>query len=667
VQRKALWHGTGYFALYINLGALFMRIYRYISHFTLFLISLSSALFASYLQKSDVPEVMGQLFTYHIDQKEMTPLIMKRSLKIYIQNFDTEYAYLSLDEAAPYVAPSEPSVASIIERYGNHDYTTFFEINRVLATAIQRARQWREQEKADELLMEAKLVEDLPLHHKEFAKSQGDVRARHHTFFVHLIAMNMKKLGEESYQGKEQKLIALSEKQLRLLEDSYLGVNEFGASLSEEEQVSLVLTRMLKAMANSLDAHTAFYSPDEALSMRTQLAKGMCGIGVVLQEGIDGIMIAELIKGGPAESCQELFVGDTIVKVDDLDVQQHSFPHILELMRGQEGTRLKLQVARQEQLYDIELTRMQITLGDKRVDVSSEPYGDGIIGKLTLHSFYEGADGITSESDIKEAVATLQKEGPLYGLVIDLRENSGGFLSQAVKVSGLFMKSGVVVISKYSGDNIKYYRSFNRNKFYKGPVVVLISRGSASAAEILAQTLQDYGVAIVVGDEQSYGKGTIQHQTITDERAKAFFKVTIGRYYTVSGRSTQIEGVKSDIVVPTKLNFEEMGEGFAEYPLAADRVPDAYNDNLNDVDPQVKKWFKHHYASGMQVKSEKWSESKGLLKANSERRLQENKNFQAFLQTVQEEEVAEYGQRDLQMAESVNILKDMIFLEHSDQ
>ena len=512
-----------------------------------------------------------------------------------------------------------------------------------------------------------RLVEEVKLKNENFAVAKDEVKERHRAFFVQVIAFNMKKLTDEAYESREHKLIKLAEKQLRLVEDGYLGVDDQGKKLGSEERESLILTKMLKAMASSMDAHTAFYSPEEALSMRTQLEKGMCGIGVVLQEGIEGIEIAEILKGGPAESSGNLKVGDTIVGVDDVDVRSFSFPHILELMRGGEGTKLELQIVRQDEKHTISITRTQIVLDDKRVDVSHEPYGDGIIGTITLHSFYEGADGITSELDLKEAIASLRKKGRLYGLVLDLRENSGGFLSQAVKVSGLFMKSGVVVISKYSDGNIKYYRSFNRNKFYKGPLVVLISRASASAAEILAQTLQDYGVAIVVGDEQSYGKGTIQHQTVTDENAKAFFKVTIGRYYTVSGRSTQIEGVKSDIFVPTKTNFEELGEGFAEFPLAADSVPSAYKDNLNDIDPQVRKWFKHHYSSGMQAKSEKWKESIPLLRTNSLARRETNENYQAFLKTVQENETEEYGKCDLQMVESVNIIKDMIFLDHPHQ
>src|SRR5262245_36456730 len=247
--------------------------------------------------------------------------------------------------------------------------------------------------------------------------------------------------------------------------------------------------------------------------MKVQLKKGMCGIGVVLREGLDGILIQDIIAGGPAEKSGQIKKGDTIIEVDGSPIKGFSFHRVLEIMKGKEGTKTILGIMRQKaphpQFLRVELTRAKITLPDQRVDVQAEPFGDGIIGKITLHSFYEGDDGISSEKDLKRAIEQLKEEGPLYGLVLDMRENTGGFLSQSVKVAGLFITGGVVVISKYSDNTKKYYRAVEGRRFYDGPLVVLISKGSASATEIVAQSLKDYGVAIVVGDDQTYGKGTI--------------------------------------------------------------------------------------------------------------------------------------------------------------
>jgi len=213
---------------------------------------------------------------------------------------------------------------------------------------------------------------------------------------------------------------------------------------------------------------------------------------------------------------------------------------------------------------------------------------------------------------------------------------------------------------------MKYYRAVDGVRYYDGPLVVLISRSSASATEIVAQSLKDYGVAVIVGDEQTYGKGTIQHQTITSEGPPAFFKVTVGRYYTVSGRSTQIEGVKADIIVPTSFNFEEMGEAFLEYPLPSDWVQSAYQDSLADIEPMARKWFQKYYVPTIQQKKTQWEGLIPLLRANSTHRVNQNKNFQAFLKEIKEEihprEAGSFGVSDLQMDEAVNILKDMILI-----
>lgn len=216
---------------------------------------------------------------------------------------------------------------------------------------------------------------------------------------------------------------------------------------------------------------------------------------------------------------------------------------------------------------------------------------------------------------------------------------------------------------------MKYYRAVSGTPYYDGPLVVLISRGSASATEIVAQALKDYGVAIVVGDEQTYGKGTIQHQTITSDGPPSFFKVTIGRYYTVSGKSTQIDGVKADIVVPSPYNFEEIGEAYLEYPLPSDWVADAYHDSLSDIDPMARKWFQKYYLPTVQQKQTNWEEWIPTLQANSVRRVNQNKNFQIFLRQIKEEvkpiDVVPFGVNDLQMDEAVNILKDMILIDQS--
>jgi carboxyl-terminal processing protease len=649
---------------------------RFFSFFLTLLLSFSllEATAPPLLTSSDVRKVMDELFEYHIDKKEISPVILERSLKIYITQFDPRRAYLLKSEVAMYMPPSQGSLQGMMKEYNADNFNTYFAINGKIQKSITRARLWRSEWEKDPkvLIAEAKEISLQQNRDEErpFASDEQELKKRHSEELLKLVRIHIEDVGAAKLEGKEERLIKLCEKQLSLSENDYLGVDEEGRTFDAKKKEHTVVLRTLKALAHSLDAHTAYYSPEEAYGMKVQLEKGMCGIGVVLHEGIDGVVIADLLKGGPAAQSGNIQSGDCITEVDGVSIKDFSFHKVLEVLRGENGSTAVLGIVRDKEnnkeFFRVELTRSHITLDDKRVDISYEPYGDGIIGKITLYSFYEGEDGVTSEKDLRKAIDYLKAQGPLYGLVLDMRDNGGGFLSQAVRVGGLFISGGVVVISKYSDGSIKYYRAVEGKRYYDGPLVVLISKGSASATEIVAQSLQDYGVGVIVGDSQTYGKGTIQHQTVTSDSTQSFFKVTIGRYYTVSGKSTQIDGVKADIVVPTALNFEKMGEGYLEFPLASDQVAPAYVDTLSDLDPYAKKWFSKYYISTVQPRVEYNQQLVPLLKENSQKRLAQNKNYQAFLKKAKkEEEKAEYGSNDLQMEESINIVRDMIFLQNT--
>lgn len=583
----------------------------------------------------------------------MTNELMKRSILLYIKQFDSEYCYLSQEDIHEYLKPSDEQLTKWVKQFEAKNYAPFFLLNEKIIASIEQARNWRRDwiYDKDQTIADAKLINNPKLGNHDFVLAQADVKERHYQLFINLVASQMKRTEHRRSIGKEKKLLLLCDKQLRFLETGY------------HEGEEKIFVKLLKAMAPSLDAHTAYYSPDEALSLRTQLEKGMCGIGVILQEGINGIEIREIVSGGPAEKSGELQIGDTILQVDRIPIVDVPFQRVLEIMRGNEGSSIELEIARGEedaqQVQLITLRRAQITLNQQRVDISSVPVEGGIIGTITLHAFYEGADGVSSEEDLKAAIDQLRTQGPLRGLVLDFRENTGGFLSQAVKVSGLFMQSGIVAISKYFNQEIKYLRTLNRTAYYSGPLIILISKSSASAAEIVAQTLQDYGVALIVGDKSSFGKGTIQLQTVTDLKAEHYYKVTVGRYYTVSGKSTQIDGVQADLIVPTKYSFEEMGESYLDYPLESDRVPSAFYDQMEDVDLHLKKWVKQTYLNSKQPQIVRATWMTEQLRANSEKRLRSSRDFQAFLASPQHFD----EDKDLQLQECVNIVKDMIHLD----
>lgn len=416
--------------------------------------------------------------------------------------------------------------------------------------------------------------------------------------------------------------------------------------------------------------------------MRFSLEKQFEGVGVILSEGIDGVIIADLLEGSPAEQSGQIQVNDLLVEIDGRSLSKSSFEDVLDQLKKRDHSEIILgfkrldPVYKNETFFRVALKKRPITMKEDRIQTGIEEMDGGIIGKIALHSFYENSDGISSERDVKEAIRQFREQGKLKGLILDLRENSGGFLGQAVRVAGLFVSNGVIVISKYGKGEIHYLRNIVGKSFFNGPLIILTSKMSASASEIVAQCLQDYGVALIVGDERTFGKGSIQYQTITDEHAELFFKVTVGRYYTVSGRGTQIDGVIADIVVPTQYAPYNIGERYLEYPLSPDQVESAYIDPLIDLDEKTRLLFQKRYLPNLQQVVPFWKDALPILKKSSTMRIAENEGFQKFLKKQEQvkarqveglvnavDEPLHISLEDFQMQEAVNIVKDMIYIE----
>jgi carboxyl-terminal processing protease len=637
-----------------------------------FFLSLTSADAAvPKLKKADVRKTMEEMFKYHVEYQRFSPLLIKRAFKVYIEQFDPERIYLLHDEVKPFLELTEAQIAAIVGRYYKDDYSDFRALDKTIAGSIKRARKWR-QELERALVLNAPEPKQIPSEtYAQYAKDKEELKHRIDQKVVRFLFLEKQEDKRAAWTPKRrEKIFSLWERRSAKTEDPYIAQ----ANLYEHSQT----LHILKAMAKSLDAHTSYFSPEEATELRTSLEKQFEGIGVMLRESVDGVVIIDTIKGGPAAKCGQIVAGDLLVAVDGKSMVGTSYDEVLGHMKGNGSKRIRLGLKRfsedgKEKNFDVELTREKIIMQDERLQYTSEAFGEGIIGKLTLPAFYESEDQSSCEADILAALRSLKKQGKLLGVVLDLRENSGGFLGQAVKVAGLFISSGVIVISKYARGEVQYLRDVNARVYYNGPLIVLTSKGSASAAEIVAQALQDYGVALVVGDERTYGKGSIQFQNVTDDNASAFFKVTVGKYYTVSGRSTQIEGVKADLVVPTIYSAYNIGERYLEYPLPNDRVPSAYVDPLTDISPLNRRWFQNNYLPNIQKKESSWVKMLPYLKVNSSHRLANDPNFKVFLKTLDDVKTdpnratrvkANWGPEDLQMREAVDILKDMILLQN---
>jgi len=634
------------------------------------------------LTTEDVQKVMEEILSKHVDHHEITGEILSKTFQLYIDQFDPDRVYLIQGEVDRIVNVTPIQMKRIINQYQRGDLSKFEQIDQVIQNAIYRTRKYREaiaqneedlfQSSADD---PAKIGFSPKVGKSSFPQDNNELKERIRSQIIDYISTERKRYGDRAVMGNKQRTMRSFMDAVSHRENQYLYVDNQGQKITGPERENLFVMHVLKSLSRSLDSHTTFLDENEALDMKIRLEKGFQGIGVVLKRRPEGVVITRLIKDGPAMKSGLVEVGDRIVKINGEDVEYASLDELVDKLREQEKPSLVLELKRgkegKEKLVKVTLQRELIAVEEGRVDIKYEPYEDGIIGTVSMDSFYQGSNGITSEKDMRKAIKDLEKQGKLKGLIIDLRENSGGFLNQAVKVAGLFITNGVVVVSKYSNGEKRFYRDMDGKVSFDGPIIVLTSKATASAAEIVAQALQDYGVALVVGDEQTYGKGTIQSQTVTDGSSASHFKVTVGKYYTVSGKTPQVGGVKADIVVPSYYSKELIGEEYLEHPIAGDTIPNTFQDSLVDIDPGLKPWYLRYYMPSLQKKETSWNSLVNQLQSQSRKRLSQNQSYKKFLDgdlewnPFQSDEQELPDDLDFQMQEAVSIMKDMITLDKS--
>lgn len=589
---------------------------------------------------SDIHGEMQKFLSEHVTQKKLSGQIMQRAMVHFINQFDPQHVYLLKDDVEPFLTMSSSALQSLAYAVDRQDYAIFGKINEKIQEAIRKLRLFRRTMVVDIDRFRELAVTPLPpfLDADEglvdtFSANEVELDKRHAIYMAHLVAKELDSFRAINKTLSFTEAVANVELELESYENDYLYLNKQSKPLGPKEKEHLFALHILKALTASLDVHSEYFDPKEAELLRMKLEKEYEGVGIILEQAGNSFLVGSIVKGSSADASGKIEVGDEVVSVDQTKVNTLSAQELDAALAGKVGTFVDVGFRKGSQpVYHVVLERCHTAIQEGRVDTTFEKIPGGIVGVIQLHAFYQGADGISSENDVKEALTSLAQKGAIKGLVLDLRDNRGGFLLQAVKVAGLFIKSGVIVAAKYSDGTLKYFRDTDPSVSYSGPLVVLTSKQTASAAEIVAQALKDYGVAIVVGDEQTYGKGSIQMQSVTqDKDAESYFKVTIGRYYSVSGVSTQFQGVKSDIVVPTFMSEKKVGESYLPETIKSDEIAPSFSDTLQDVDTKEKAWFEQYYLPFLQQKSDRYRKWIPDLVKRSHDRIQNNKNYQNLL------------------------------------
>jgi carboxyl-terminal processing protease len=374
----------------------------------------------------------------------------------------------------------------------------------------------------------------------------------------------------------------------------------------EEDEDMDVLELYLNALANAYDPHSDYMAPEEAQDFNIQAIKHVVtGIGAVLRTDDGYATIEEVIPGGPADLDKQLQAGDRIIAVGQgtekpVDAMYMKLRHVVAMIRGAKGSTVHLVIhpasAKDEAIHkDIILKRDAVSIKDSLASahvIEHHLPGGGTekLGVVDLHDFYE-----KTASDVAKLVQRLKKEN-VAGIILDFRNNGGGLLDQAVDLTGLFAPhQPVVQIRRWDG-NIDQLGPEDTRQIYDGPLLVMVNKGSASATEIVAAALQDYGRAIIVGDQSTHGKGTVQTLIPLDPQMPIGFpsdpgagnlKMTVQKFYRVSGGSTQKKGVVPDIVLPSVLDALELGETTLPYYLPYDEEPKVPYTNFNLVAPYL--------------------------------------------------------------------------------
>lgn len=603
-----------------------------------------------------------EILKAHVRYKYLTPELIERILNNYLEQLDAGKTYLVEEEVKLWTSPSKELVAKVHGDFLEGRFPEFERIHALMVNAIERRNRIEEEIQSETLPEKVSAEEFKDL---KWCASEAELQDR----LLRLRALQFdaaSKIDDEL----EAKTVQRIEKRRIKRQEEVIGD-------STETRTQFILVSILKSVASALDTHTAYFTPQEATQFMINVQQRLFGIGAQLRDDLNGFTVVRIVEGGPAHQRKDLKLRDRIVAVDGEPVVGMDIFDAVELIRGEEGTLVKLTVIREEgeekaeTKLDIEIERGEVVLKEARIESSYEPFGNGAIAYIKLHSFYQDPEN-SSAQDLREELSRLMAEHPMKGVILDLRHNSGGLLSQAVAVTGLFITKGVVVSIKDDVGTLQHLRDLDGKMLWDGPLVVLINRASASAAEIVAQTLQDYGRAIVVGDDHSYGKGSFQTFTLqatgkgtVDPQGE--YKVTRGIYYTVSGKSPQLVGVGADVIVPGVLSEMDIGEQYAKYPLEGDHIPENFDDQLADVPRSQREKIKHLYKFDLQAKLQHFTKHVDVLAKNSKERVKNNRNYQNFLKEIKKndvegEESEIFGQNDLQLFETYNVMKDLILL-----
>lgn len=403
--------------------------------------------------------------------------------------------------------------------------------------------------------------------------------------------LDQKKLLESNKDYEKKSDSDLREESLVIVKDNINDIFDLMNDLERKDWFS----NYVNSFVTQYDPHTLYFKPEDKDRFDVNISGRFDGIGARLQKRDGGIEIVQIILGGPLWKDKKIEAGDEIIKVgepgkDPVNVIGMRIDDAIKLIKGPKGTVVELTVRRKSdnEIKTFPITRDEVVLEESYAKSTLIKKNNKTYGLITLPKFYVDFNDykeINCASDVKKEIINLKKEG-IEGLVLDLRNNGGGALQTVVDMTGLFIETGPIVQVKSIGNRKKVLYDKDPSVIWDGPLVILVNQMSASASEIMAAALQDYERAVVIGSDNTFGKGTVQNVLDLNRFLSnsdfdlGALKITTEKFYRINGGSVQLKGVESDIVTPNTYSHIEIGEADEKNPLKWDQIDKA----------QFRKW-----------------------------------------------------------------------------
>ncbi|MBT4865047.1 MAG: carboxy terminal-processing peptidase [Planctomycetaceae bacterium] len=521
---------------------------------------------------------------YHISQGEINDETSKKLLKRYLKQLDRQKLYLLASDVK--AIQTHATKLDDLMKSGNVDFA--YDVFKLYLRRLEERMAM-----ADKLIdadhdfsLDEEMVIDADKTDWAQSKAELDERWRRR---IKYDLLNLKLDDTELAESRER------------MHKRYRNIRTMARQTEDAEMLEMYLS----SLTHTFDPHSSYMSPETLEDFRIQMELSLEVIGAALQSEDGLTVVKQIVPGGAAHEEGSLAVGDKITGVaqgedgEMVDIVEMKLSKVVRFIRGKKGTIVRLQIKAEDggETKVLSLTRQKIELKESAVkgEIIEAPERLGgrklRIGVVHIPSFYRDFRGAqrgdkdfkSTSRDVRKVLDEFHLKGTVDVVIVDLRMNGGGALSESIEVSGLFIDRGPVVQVKEQNGHIKSHDDVDSGVAYDGPLVVVCNRLSASASEIFAGAIKDYKRGIVVGDSTTHGKGTVQNVMpvgrrffgLLNQQQRGALKLTINQFYRVNGDSTQNRGVRSDVVLPSLLDHMDLGESFLDNALAFDQVPAA--------------------------------------------------------------------------------------------